>query len=77
MISVKKKDDRPSIPKSAGMKSLPLHLDSFLEYGKFIHSVKETLADRSLNAKLFSEADNRSGEHIDFRAFSDLKILKR
>ncbi len=43
MISVKKKDDRPSIPKSAGMKSLPLHLDSFLEYGKFIHSVKETL----------------------------------
>ena len=28
-------------------------------------------------AKLFSEADNRSGEHIDFRAFSDLKILKR
>lgn len=43
MISVKKKDDRPSIPKSVGMKSLPLHLDSFLEYGKFIHSVKETL----------------------------------
>ena len=40
-------------------------------------SVKETLADRSLNAKLFSKADNRSGEHIDFRAFSDLKILKR
>ena len=40
-------------------------------------SVKETLADRSLNAKLFSETDNRSGEHIDFRAFSDLKILKR
>ena len=35
-------------------------------------SVKETLADRSLNAKLFSEADNRSGEHIDFRAFSDV-----
>ena len=28
-------------------------------------------------AKLFSEADNRSGEHIDFRAFSDLQILKR
>ena len=39
-------------------------------------SVKETLADQSLNAKLFSEADNRSGEHIDFRAFSDLKILE-
>ena len=40
-------------------------------------SVKETLADRSLNAKLFSEADYCAGEHVDFRAFSDLQILKR
>ena len=42
-----------------------------------VNSVKEALADRSLNAKLFSEADYRSGEHVDFCAFSDLQILER
>lgn len=42
-----------------------------------VNSVKEALTDRSLNAKFFSETDNRAGEHIDFRALSDLKILKR
>ena len=43
MISVKKKDDRQNIHRPVGVK-LPLPpSDSFLEYGKFIHSVKETL----------------------------------
>ena len=50
---------------------------NFLKHPRLdqVNSVKEALADRGLNAKLFSETYNRSGEHVDFCALSDLQIL--
>ena len=72
-------ESRKKLPGDMPQAALAMYILDFFKHPRLdqMDSVKETLADRSLNAKLFSEADNRSGEHIDFRAFSDLKILKR
>ena len=38
--------------------------------------MKETLADRSLNAEFFPETYNGTGKHIDFRMLSGFQILE-